>query len=292
MSIDLAALRAKIEENKNRGGNTARFQPHKLKDDSTVSVRFLPLEDDSSWRVEHVYHQVPGDTSGKMYSCPEVHGEPGDKCPFCERSRAYYAEKNDDMGNAYWKKRRYLSEVIVRKTDLVEGFEEMVMPVLWSYGKKIESKLEAGIMDDEIGAFFDLEDGFDLKVKKKTVKNYANYDDSEFARKNCKAESKSKLAEILDRRTDLTTKVPAALSYEELEAAMTGATSTGESPFSKNDKDGSPKEFAGVHDEKKAETSSDVEVEKLPEVETKPDDDQQDIDDEIAKLVAEIEGNK
>lgn len=258
--LDLQALRNKINESKKQGGGQTKFQPHKLEDDTTVNVRFLPLKDNSSWRVDHTYHKVPGDQSGKMYTCPETIGG---KCPFCERSRGFFKEKNDTMGLKYWKKHRYYSEVVVRPTKDIPNFDDMVMPILWSYGKKIESKLVAGLEDDEIGIFFEPVGGYDLKLKKKTVKDYANYDDSEFARKESDlAKTEDEMVEILERRQDLSKLVPDPLSYEELKALMDGASTAAMSQPAFSDSDDSDDSGAPVVDKpaklsKKTEASDD-----------------------------------
>ena len=287
MKFDLKKLRERIEAEKNKG-NKGFFQPSKLPDDTTVNIRILPLKDGSHWRVEHVFHKVPGDDSPKVYTCPESFDE-NMKCPFCERARKYYSEGNEDMGSLYWKKRQYYANIIVRPTKAISNFDELEMPLVFRYGKKLEGKFESAVMDDDIGIFFDPVEGFDFKLHKTSVKvgknTYPNYDQSEFARKPSAAcDSENEFEEIMDRAKDLNSFVPNPLSYDELKALLSGAVET--SPVR------STNEFDQAVNSGNSQSSNQespvVEPAKLDgSVSESPEDMSE--DDEIAALLAKIE---
>lgn len=273
MKFDLSALRKRVEAEKS-GGGVAYFSPNKLPDDTTVNIRFLPIPDGTHWRIEHLHHKIPGAENQKIYTCPTMEGKP---CPFCERAQKYYNEGNDDMGSLYWRKKRYYANVIIRENAAIANFSELKMPVLWQYGPKIEAKLEAGLMDDDIGVFFDPDEGLDFKLHKTTVKNWANYDQSSFARKTSTACSSDKeFDQITDDMHDLNVKITPALSYEEMKALMDGAAPTIISPSAPTSNERANK----PEDDKPAtlpDTDSSVSVDEAAEIE---------------KLLAEIESKQ
>jgi len=294
MNDKLAKLRARLKQQENGSKNRdSYFNPYDLPDGSIVSVRILPLKDDDlAWSVQHVYHVLPGDTTGKKYTCRRDHL--GEDCPFCEKAIKYYSENNDDMGYRYWKRRRYYSNVIIRPTDAIQNFEELKMPLIWSYGKTINEILKAGVMDDDIGIFFDLEDGLDFKLHKNTKGEWPTYEGSTFARKNTPACSSSEeLEKVLDGMHDLNALIPEPLSYEKLEALISGKAPAKSSPFKEEPK--------AVEAEEKSTTPTDegpsVKPAKMadeePKVEEKSTaaDSSDDEEAEIAALLAKIKKN-
>jgi len=276
--FDLKALRDKLEDEEKpvyENDNT-RFVPSNLKDGTLAIVRVMPTHDNADWRVEHVYHQVNG--KGKMYTCPQQfdYKEP---CPFCERAKSYYEKGNKDMGNKFWKKRRYASYVRVKNAEEL-GLTELQEPTVWWYGTTINDKFKAAVKDDEIGVFFHPITGYDFKLRKESKDQYANYDTSEFARSSSKLHDNEKVIQALfAARTDLHELIDAPLSYDELSKIVNGG--------------GSQENETQQEDEIETGTTNRLPEKNKEEAKTTSESTSEESgDDELAAILAKINRNK
>ena len=121
----LAEIRAKLQEQENRGGSgssntggdNAIFPFWNIPENSTSVLRFLPDGDSSNtyfWRERQMirleFAGIKGQADSRKVTvnvpCNEMWGPVG-SCPVLSEVRGWFKDPNmEDMGRKYWKKRK------------------------------------------------------------------------------------------------------------------------------------------------------------------------------------------
>lgn len=281
-------LRKKLEASKNAGSVKKetktfdyRFNPILTNDAGRTlyKVRILPhvsvdngLSEPWVQNLVHIF-KPRGADKNTYQVCPATHDEKA-KCPICEHSKFWFAKKDktsEDIGRAFWRKKRYHMNVLV-KEDPRKGEENQTGKVLvWEIGSKIMERLSEALTMHKM-FFWDPNEGFDFNIVIKKVGGYPNYDSSDFSRTTSPiAETEEEVNVIYDQIRDLNKLVlgQKRKSYDELKAILEGRkTAGGADP----EGDGSPetvtRDSEGVTEVARANDAEQVAVE--PEVEEAP----------------------
>lgn len=198
----LAEIRAKLQQQENRGGSTgtqggdrAIYAHWNIPEGSTAKLRFLPDGNDKNdffW-VERSMIRLPFQgVKGQMDSKPVVVQVPcvemysdGTACPILSEVRGWFKDPSlEDMGKKYWKKRSYIMQGFVRETPMNE--EEVPENPIRRFiiSPQIFNVIKAALMDTEVEELpTDYDRGLDFWVTKTTKGGYADYSTSKWARK-------------------------------------------------------------------------------------------------------------
>lgn len=197
-------------------------------------VRFLPdaNTDNPLPFIEKLEHVIPVNGQMKKVACPKMYGK---KCPICDLSQEYYKAEGEgsENGKYYYRKRMHLAKALVIEDPLPEDSETGENFT----GKVVTLQLGYQIYErimEQLASFFDDDDevpwhpkkGFNFTIKKVTQGKYDKYDiGSTFARKPSAIPE-----EYLDNLelTDLTTILPAELSFDEVNSILEAHLSGGD----------------------------------------------------------------
>jgi hypothetical protein len=163
-----------------------KFYPfYKMNFGDIAYFRFLPdLDEENPWGfvVENKYHELMINGKKKKLACLSMYDQ---ECPCCQMSRDYYDAGDEKMGKAFWRKIEYIAQGLVNNSPFEYPVKADENPVrLISVGPKLFKKIEAAIVSGEFDVpFYDLIQGCDFKIMKTQQGEYADYSNSEFARK-------------------------------------------------------------------------------------------------------------
>lgn len=167
-------------------------------------IRFLPAlnGDELPW-VKVFSFGFQDKTTGKWYieESPSTIGKPD---PVNEMNIAAYASKDESrIEEAKLRKRRtqYISNVYIVKDPGNPENEGKVM--LFKYGSKIHemilAKANPEFDDDQPVEVWDIDNGCNFKLRIRQVKNYPNYDSSEWAQESPLAPTDDEMSYILSK---------------------------------------------------------------------------------------------
>lgn len=184
----MAALAAAFQKPQTTGTNERfkKFYPFwKMNAGEQAVVRFLPdANQENPWgfMVENLTHKLEINGQRKTVPCLTMYGE---SCPACALAKKFYDEGNDDEGRKYYKKREYLASVVVSQSPFeIEGDEEVR---LLSLGPKIFKLIQEAFTSGDLEVEpFDLNAGYDFRIKKSMQGQYADYTLSSFAPRQSK----------------------------------------------------------------------------------------------------------
>lgn len=189
MALDINQLRAafsKKSETSENSGFWDKFYPfYKMNFDETVVFRFLPDLDENNplaFMIDNKYHELLINGQKKRLACLKMYGE---SCPCCETSQKYYNEGDEKMGKSFWRKIDYIAQGIIITTPFEYPVKEDENPVrLISIGPKLYKKIEAAIVKGDLDKEpYDMFEGYHFNINKIKQGEYADYGNSEFARK-------------------------------------------------------------------------------------------------------------
>lgn len=183
---NLDALKNAFSQKASGGGGDQSwklFYPFwKMPDDSVSVIRFLPdLDEENSlgFLVENLVHELVINGERKKVPCLAMHGE---SCPICELSRKHYDEKNEELGKKYYRKKSYIGQVIVVESPI--DHDQNVLVKLIEFGPKIFKQIQSAFQSGDLeNPPFDLEGGYNFRIKKTKSGQYADYGTSSFAPK-------------------------------------------------------------------------------------------------------------
>ena len=182
-----AAFAKRTSGNSENTGFWDKFYPfYKMGFGDIAHFRFLPdLDEENPWGfvVENKYHELIINGKKKKLACLEMHGE---ECPCCQLSREYYDAGDEKMGKQFWRKLEYIAQGLVNSSPFEYPVKAGENPVrLISIGPKLFKKVETAIVSGEFDVpFYDLMQGCDFKIMKTQQGEWADYSNSEFARKS------------------------------------------------------------------------------------------------------------
>jgi len=210
--------------------------------DSTSVVRFLPdLDEDNpmGFLVENLAHELVINGKREKVPCLKMYGE---DCPICTLSQKYYDEKspdhNEQLGKKYYRKKSYIGQVLVIETPIENDQEQLVK--LIEFGPKIFKQIQTAFQSGDLEKPpFELEGGYNFRIKKSKSGEYADYGTSSFSPKQTNVDAdvqeSLQLYNLADYRT-------AKVSREVLEAMLLADQTGGSMPAAS--KEEAPKETA------------------------------------------------
>jgi hypothetical protein len=193
MALSAEQLKAAFAKRASSGSGSSenagfweKFYPfYKMGFGDIAHYRFLPDLDEENpmgFVVENKYHELMINGKKKKLACLEMHGE---SCPACQLSRDYYDAGDEKMGKMFWRKLEYIGQGLVNSSPFEYPVKPGENPVrLISIGPKLFKKIETAIISGEFDIpFYDLVQGCDFKIMKTQQGEWADYSNSEFARK-------------------------------------------------------------------------------------------------------------
>jgi len=159
MSLNLEAMRAKLNASKNGGKPTGKTSTMWKPKAGDQHVRILPTADGDPFREFHFHYNVgknPGIYCNKRND--------GGECPICDFASKLWRDgvENDDTtlkneAKKLFARKRYYSPVLVRGAES-EGVK------IWAYGKTAYETLLGYVLDPDYGDITDPETGTDIKL--------------------------------------------------------------------------------------------------------------------------------
>jgi hypothetical protein len=219
---DLAQAFQKKTGGENSDQSWKLFYPFwKMADDTTAIVRFLPDADEDNpmgFLVEKLEHELVINGRKTKVACLSMHGE---DCPICNLSRQYYDKTsdiyNEALGQKFYKKRSYVGQVVVVESPIEHDQAQVVK--LIDFGPKIFKQIQAAFQSGDLESEpFDLEQGYNFRIKKTKSGQFSDYGTSSFAPKQTALDA-NLIASL--NLFDLKQYRGAKLSASELEAMLT-----------------------------------------------------------------------
>jgi len=223
--IDLLKQKLAEEKAKKDSGGNSNYSndiyPFWLMDiGSSARVRILQdknEDNDYIFFTDRLEHTLSINGDDKKIPCRAMYGE---ECPICDLSRKYYKEegKGSKNGKYFYRKKTSLVRVLVVEDPLPpnaetgETYEGKVLNT--QFGFQLMEKIKEQISNDDLGEFYDLNDGFDFIIKKTQQGEYGTYSvGSQFARKPSAVDEdiQAKIELI-----DLSTLLPKDIGYEKV----------------------------------------------------------------------------
>jgi hypothetical protein len=195
-SFDINRARAAFGKQNNQQTERTPYYPfHKLPENKSTTVRFLPdanPDNELGFLVERRTHELVIDGERQRVACLETYG---DKCPICDLSRQYYKAKDTVNGKKFWPKKDHLARVLIVKDGLPPdpetGETYTGKVVTLSLGKTlydiIAHNISSGDLGDELPC--SVEEGTDFIITRTTRpgpngEKYSDYALSKFARQS------------------------------------------------------------------------------------------------------------
>ena len=249
MALDINQLRAafskRSESSDNQGGSNQweKFYPfYKMEFDQVANFRFLPdLNEDNEYGfiVENKYHTLIVNGKKKRVGCLKMYDE---ECPCCEKSAYYYNKDSPEhdvvMGKKFWRQVEYIAQGLVISSPFDYPIKPDENPVrLIGMSNKVYQKVENSIVKGDLDDMpYDMELGYDFRIAKTKQGEYADYSNSDFARKSS-AVPKNLLSRIeLYNLADF--RMP-KVEREAMEAMITGSMHVDTVPTSSSSSTGS-----------------------------------------------------
>ena len=231
----LAEIRAKLQEQENRGGGSSNtggdnaiFPFWNIPENSTSVLRFLPDSDASNtyfWRERQMirleFAGVKGQPDSRKVTvnvpCNEMWGPTG-SCPVLAEVRGWFKDPNmEDMGRKYWKKRSYVFQGFVVESSLQEDTTPDNPIRRFIINPSIFNIIKGALMDsDFVELPTDIEQGTDFRLTKTTKGQYADYSTSSWARRERSLDSNERSAIDSHGLFNLNDYLPKQPSEEEL----------------------------------------------------------------------------
>ena len=155
MALDLAKMRAKLQESESGGkkSDNAFWRPT----EGDQEIRLVPTEDGDPFKVFHFHYNLGDNVRGGVL-CPKR--QFGDACPVCEFASQLWQEGTDEskkMAKSLFVRQRFFSPVIVR------GEEEAGVRI-WGYGKTIYEALLGYVLNPDYGDITEVQTGVDFTL--------------------------------------------------------------------------------------------------------------------------------
>lgn len=323
----MAAKNKSGNNNNNNYKNTDIYPFWNMNEGDEAVVRILPNKTESEHPIPMIpkqQHRLAIDGKDRKIVCPQTFGH---KCPVCDLCQEYYKSegKGSENGKYYWREMLHLCRAVVISDPLPpdsetgETFKNKVVTL--QLGFQLHEKINAQIVDffeDDDPLPWDLEDGFNFKIKKTRQGGYDKYDlASTFERKSSKIPTEA--LENIELK-ELEEFLPPEVTYEETDELLqkhqkggVGSDDSLENKRSDSSDDSEAKRkkmldrLGGDDDDDKAEELDDemksvVEDAKsddssednpLPDSDSKEEDEEdEDEDSELAAIIARRRKNK
>ena len=244
----LQEIRARLSAQENKNSSSGQrtqsdnsIYPHwNIEEGTIATVRFIPdgKADNPYFWVERQIIKLPfngvkNNTEKKRVEvqvpCMEMYGE---TCPVLAEVRPWYKDETlKDLANKYWKKRSYLFQGFVRQNPLGDDSTPTNPIRRFVISPQIFTIIKSSLMDTEIEELpTDYMRGLDFNIRKTKKGDYADYNTSNWARKESpltEAEQAAIEAHGLFNLTDFLPKKPSEAELrvikEMFEASVDGS---------------------------------------------------------------------
>jgi len=155
MALDLAKMRAKLQESESGGKKSDNVFWRPTEGDQ--EIRLVPTEDGDPFKVFHFHYNLGEGARGGVL-CPKR--QFGEACPICEFASQLWQEGTDEskkMGKSLFVRQRFFSPVVVR------GEEEAGVRI-WGYGKTIYEALLGYVLNPDYGDITEVQTGVDFTL--------------------------------------------------------------------------------------------------------------------------------
>ena len=242
------------KRNENRGGNKTfknnDIYPFWLMDAGDEAIiRFLPDKNtENPWPfIEKLEHKLPINGSNRKIACPKMYGH---NCAICDKSKEYYDAEGDDSENGkfYYRDRMHLGRALILKDPLDPATDDdgqlvdregkvYTVQLGFQIYEKIMGQL-ADFFDDDDPLPWDLDEGFNFKIKPVKQGSYKKYDlSSTFEKKSSTIPDEYlENIEIVDLRTLLPEEIDYDKSNEFYAQHTSGGVGNSDSLESKKNK--------------------------------------------------------
>lgn len=214
----MARLKAIYEQRKQQSGNKGGswfWTPPEGKS----QIRILPSSDEDQFFYKATgIHRI----DDQNVYCPKL--TTGAPCPICETVSKLWASKRPEditLAKKLKARKKFYSNVIVRKLDSDGEVVESDGPYIWTFGVKMLDKLLNYIFDKDFGDLTSLKNGWDFVVEKGEKDGFPNYDNSKPRVHSTPAGSSDEIADWLERAHDVYGFVDNNVkSYKEIQAVL------------------------------------------------------------------------
>jgi hypothetical protein len=200
MVLDLAKMRAKLQESEN-GGKKKTDNVFWKPSEGDQEIRIVPTEDGDPFKVYHFHYNLGEGARGGVL-CPKR--QFGDDCPICEFASKLWQDGTDEskkMAKSLFVRQRFFSPVIVR------GEEESGVRI-WGYGKTAYEELLGYVLNPEYGDITEIETGIDFTLSYTLPKTKGAFPQTKLVPKRKSsplAASKGDIKSILDSIPEIET---------------------------------------------------------------------------------------
>jgi hypothetical protein len=230
--MSMAEIR-KLAKKQSSGRKSSNFKNSdiypfwQMNEEEEAVIRILPNKTEENHpipMIEKKQHRLAIDGKDRNVVCPQTFGN---QCPICDLSQEYYRSEGKDSKNGkyYWRDLKHICRAVVIKDPLPpdsetgETFENKVVTLQLGFQlhKKIEAQL-ADFFDDDDPLPWDLENGFNFKIKKTMQGGRGKYDlASTFERKP--SEIPTEALENIELK-ELEEFLPPEVTYEETDELL------------------------------------------------------------------------
>lgn len=183
MTSRFAQLQAAYASKPSEGGEGSGrqfFKFYSIPLDTQAVIRFLPdanTENPRGFLLENLQHEFMIGDKKKRVPCLKMFGK---ACPLCEASARHYDEGDEKTGKQLYRKKSYLSQIIVVESPIEVPGDSVVKfidfgPAIFD---QITAAFKSGDLDDDPA---DFANGYNFRIKKTKKGEYANYATSNFA---------------------------------------------------------------------------------------------------------------
>lgn len=154
----------------------------KMPEDATATFRFLPDQDEDNslqFLVEKLEHELIINGEKKRIPCATMFGE---ECPICALSRSFYDAEDEVNGKKFYRKKSYIGQGIVVDSPIEHDQNQLVK--LIEFGPALFKQMQAAFKSGDLEEVpYDLNNGYNFRIKKTKNGQYASYTTSSFSPK-------------------------------------------------------------------------------------------------------------
>lgn len=188
----LAAADSSKQGNRTSNGGNAIYPHWNMEEGKTATVRFLPDANPKNtffWieqaMIRLPFNGIKGQDSQQVIvpvPCAEMWN---DTCPILTEVRPWFKDSSlEEMARKYWKKRQWIFQGFVRENPITEDSTPENPIRRFLIGPQIFNIIKAALMDPELEELpTDYMHGLDFRVTKTSKGGYADYNTSNWARR-------------------------------------------------------------------------------------------------------------
>lgn len=240
-SSRLARLKAAYGQTEDRQStsnlpsNTRMFAFWNMKAGQRAVIRFIADKNPDNvlgFMIEKLTHVLTVNGEKKTVPCRSMYGE---ACPICSLAQKYYSAKDEVNGKKYYKKRQYLSQVLViedplpadQTTGQTNAGQVRTLAINYQIRNLIKEAF-ANVDEPLEHDPDDIQNGYDFVIKKTEQGGYASYVVGTKFMSKPRALTEAEIVAVTEGAVDLSTLLPRDMGAEKVQS-MLDADLAGES---------------------------------------------------------------